>query len=82
MKRRIVFALVFWIIKARKNIQSMCQKILSKDVDLLLVGEEGKRLYDLIKYFNRIMYDHTLHRGRIIFVVIVYKLLVPQKKPY
>ena len=26
--------------------------------------------------FNTFMYDHTLHRGRNIFVVIVFKLLV------
>ena len=28
------------------------------------MGEEGKRLYALIKYFNTFMYDHTLHLGR------------------
>ena len=33
-------------------------------VDLLLMGEEGKRHYVLIKYFNTFMYDHTLDRGR------------------
>ena len=35
-----------------------------KHVDLLLMGEEGKRHYVLIKYFNTFMYDHALHRGR------------------
>ena len=35
---------------------------LKRHVELLLVGEEGKRLYDLIKDFNRIMHDHTLPR--------------------
>ena len=33
-------------------------------VDLLLIGEEGKRYYALIKDFNTFMFDHTLHRGR------------------
>ena len=36
-------------------------------VDLLLVGEEGKKNYVLIKYFNTSMYYHTLHRGKIYF---------------
>ena len=33
-----------------------------KHVDLLLIGEEGKRHLLLIKDFNTFMYDHTLHR--------------------
>ena len=33
-------------------------------VDLLLIGEEGKRHYVLLKDFNTFMYDHTLHRRR------------------
>ena len=35
-----------------------------KHVDLLLIAEEGKRHYVLIKDFNTFMYNHTLHRGR------------------
>ena len=35
-----------------------------KHVDLLLIREEGKRHYVLIKDFNTFMYDDTLHRGR------------------
>ena len=31
---------------------------------LLLIGEEDKRHYVLIKNFNTFMYDHTLHCGR------------------
>ena len=34
-----------------------------KHVDLLLI-DEGKKSYVLIKDFNTLMYDHTLHRGR------------------
>ena len=50
-----------------------CEK---KHVDLSLIGEERKRNYVLIKGFNTLMYDHILHHGKHIFVVIVYKLLV------
>ena len=35
-----------------------------KHVDLLLIQEEGRRHYVLIKDFNIFMYDHSLHRGR------------------
>ena len=33
-------------------------------VDLLLIGEEGKTHYNIIKDFNTFTYDHTLHHGR------------------
>ena len=29
-----------------------------------MIGDEGKRHNFLIKDFNTLMYDHTLHRGR------------------
>ena len=32
-----------------------------KNVDLLLIGEEGKRHYVFIKDFSTFMYDYTLH---------------------
>ena len=32
-----------------------------KRVELLLIGEERKRNYVLIKDFNALMYDHKLH---------------------
>ena len=35
-----------------------------KHVDLLLIGEEGKRHYVFINDFNTLIYDHTLPRGR------------------
>ena len=50
-----------------------------KHVDLLLIGEEEKAHFVLIKEFITFMYDHTLHRGRKHFFVIVYKLLVQNK---
>ena len=33
-------------------------------VNLLLIGEEGKKHYVLIKDFSTFMYDRTLHRGK------------------
>ena len=52
--------------KTRQNIQSVYQKniVKKKHVDLLLIGEEGKRHYVLIIDFSTFMYDHILHRGR------------------
>ena len=32
--------------------------------DLLLIGEEGKRHYVVIKDFNTFMYNHTVYCGR------------------
>lgn len=32
--------------------------------EFILIGKEGKKIYDLIKDFNRFIYDYTLHRGR------------------
>ena len=42
-----------------------------KHVDLLMVGEEGKRHNVISKDFNTVMFNHTLHREKKIFVVIV-----------
>ena len=39
-----------------------------KQVDLLLLGEERKRVYVLIKDFNIFIYEHTLHRGKKAFL--------------
>ena len=50
-----------------------------KQVDLFLIGEEEKRKYVLIKDFNTFMDDHTLHRRRNIFAVIVHKLPIQKK---
>ena len=35
-----------------------------KHVALLLIGEGENKYYVLINDFNRIMYDHSVHRGR------------------
>ena len=50
-----------------------------KHIDLLLIGEEGKRHYALIKDFNTFIYDHALHHGKKHFVLIACKLLVQKK---
>ena len=44
----------------------MCQNNVLKisNVDLLLIGEEGKKHYVLIKWFNTFLYDYTLNRVR------------------
>ena len=42
-------------------IKKWCEE---KYVDLLLIGEEDKRYYVLIKDFNIFIYDHTLHLRR------------------
>ena len=59
-----------------------CGKI--KHIELLLIGEEGKKHYVLIKHFNTLVYGHTLHRGKNIFAVINYKLLAQKniRTPY
>ena len=63
--RKTLSALVFLAIKIRNNIQVMYQKMFwRKYVDLLLIGEKGKRHYVFIKDFNTFMSDHALHRGR------------------
>ena len=60
-KKRIISALMFLVMKTKKNIQYKCQKILAKRrVDLLLIEVEGKRNNVLIKDFNTFKYDHTL----------------------
>ena len=64
-KKRISSALVFLVIKIRKNIQFMypvkCSE--EKHVALLSIGEKGKRYYVFIKDFNAFMHNHILHHG-------------------
>ena len=79
MKKKTSSALVFLAMKIKKNIQSMYQKKCEeKHVDLLLIEEEWKRHYVLIKDLNTFMYD-TLHHEKKYFAIIVYKLLVQKK---
>ena len=43
-----------------------------KHVDLLLLGEGKNKHYVLIKDFNTLMYDHTLHRERKRFLSLLF----------
>ena len=55
---------VFGYENKEKHSIYVSKKSEEKHVDLLLIGEEGKRHYFIIKDFNTFMYDYTLHRGR------------------
>ena len=78
---------VFGYENKEKHAIYVSKKCEEKHVDLLLIGEEGKIHYVLVKYFNTFMlfvHDvmyHKLHRGRKHFCcyTIVYKLLVQKK---
>ena len=65
-KKIILSALVILVNKIRKNIQSMYQKNVMKINMLiyLLIGEEDKKHYVLMKDFNTFMCNHKLSRGR------------------
>ena len=62
------------VMKIRKNIESIYQKNVAKkkNVDLLLIGEGAKKHYILINDFNRSMYDHSLHRGKKTFLLLLF----------
>ena len=59
---------VFGYENKKKNIQSMCQKLkrhifsFKRHFDLLLIEEERKRYYVLIKDFSTFIYDYTQQR--------------------
>ena len=63
IEKRIVSALVSFVMKTRKNIQSSIQYTDKRQADLLLIREETKKHYVLIKYFSAFKYDHTLYHG-------------------
>ena len=56
----------FLVIKTRENIKSIyvSKNTFKRHVDLLLIREEGKRHFVLIKKFKTLMHDHILHHGR------------------
>ena len=69
MKKRILLPLAFLVIKTKRT-PNLCLKkkcFAEKHVDLLLMGEEGKRYYVIINDFNALMFDDTLHCGRKLF---------------
>ena len=43
-----------------------------KHVDLLLIGEEGKKRYVPIKYLDTFMYNHTLHHRKKTFLLLLF----------
>ena len=55
---------MFLVIKTRYPIHVFKKYFEKKDIDLLLIGEENKKHYVVVKDFNTFMYNHTLHRGR------------------
>ena len=61
--------------KANKNICFLCQKVF---VGQLLLEDNDKKHYVLIKDFNIFMYDYIV--GKSIFAVIGYKLYSTEEK--
>ena len=64
IKKKNSIGIIIFSYEIRKNIQSIYQKNKEKHVALLIIGEEGKRHYVIIKDYNTFIYDHTLHCGR------------------
>ena len=70
----------FWLRKLRKISTLYVKKYFQETCwSSNIIIKKGKRQYVLIKDSNAFMYDHTLHLGKSIFVVIVYKHLVQKK---
>ena len=63
-KKNCIDISVFGYGKKEKHPIYMSKKYFKRHADLLLIGEEGKRIYVLIKGFSPFSYDYTLHRGR------------------
>ena len=60
-----VLALLFFGYKNKGKYQIYVSKnTFKRHVDLLLIREEGKRHFVLIKKFKTFMHDHILHHGR------------------
>ena len=72
LKKRTPSSVFGYENKEKHPIYVLKKMLWRKTFDLLLIGEEGRKHYVLIKDFNTFMYDHTLHCGRNIFAVIVY----------
>ena len=78
MKKIIVLASVFLVMKVEKNFQSTFKKTFKIHVDLLLV-RQGQHNFTLIKDFKISMYNRTLHRDRKFFPNIGCILLLLRK---
>ena len=51
IEKRVVSALMVWVMKARKKIKFICQKILAKDTFFIIGRRRGKRHYVPIRLF-------------------------------
>ena len=63
-KNSIVFIVTGYENKEKNPIYVSKKCCEEEHVDLLLIRAEGKRLYVLIKDFNKFMYKHNLHCGK------------------
>ena len=63
-KKKFVAIRIFGFENTKKYPIYISKKCEVKHVDLLLIGEEGKKHYVLINNFDTFMYDHTLDSGR------------------
>ena len=64
-KNNYINVSIFWLLKSRKKSNICIKKCFEeKCIDLLIMGEEGKRHYVLIKDFNTFLCDHSIHRKR------------------
>ena len=53
------------MVTEKATISNLCiKKLLPIKTNLLLIEEEGKNHYALIKGFNTFIYDHIMHHGR------------------
>ena len=68
IEKKVLSPLLFLDIKQGKISNIYIKE--EKHVDLLLIGEERKRHYVLIKDYSTFRYDHTLHGERKIFLLL------------
>ena len=79
-KKKFIRISVFgYVNKIKYSINVSKKSFEEKNVDFLLIGEEGKIHYVLIKDCKTIMYDYTLIVERNLYVAIIYRLLVQKK---
>ena len=71
-KNNFIHISVFdYVNKVKHSINVSKKSFEEKNVDFLLIGEEGKKYYVLIKDFNTFMYDYTLIVERNNYVIFV-----------
>ena len=80
LRKRILLEVVFFAMKIKKHpnyVSKQCCE--EKHVDLSLIGEGQKKYYGLIKNFHTFINYQLIHRGKNIFIVIVYMLSLQNK---